>query len=232
MRCPACLADNAPSVHACINCGRPFGVAVAPMTPGTDGPEGADRTLKTVTLLFADVVGSTAMIAQQSPERAMALYQKARAAMGRAITAAGGTLLSFTGDGVFAVFGAPIAQPDHAPRACRAGTDILSEMKRAFEDEKTPPPRVRVGVNSAEVAVTVARKDAMVECYVYGEGVNLTKRVEAAAKPDSVFCTESTVQRVQGHWEAVREGNFTLAGFQAPVALYRVVGLRATHDEK
>jgi class 3 adenylate cyclase len=129
---------------------------------------------KIVTILFADLVGSTAMGDQQDPERTRLLLERFRAAMREQIEGHGGTVESFMGDGVMAVFGAPAALEDHASRALRASLSMQQRMTELFGERL----RMRIGVNSGQVVVGKVREG---NSFVTGDPVNVAARLEQAA---------------------------------------------------
>jgi class 3 adenylate cyclase/tetratricopeptide (TPR) repeat protein len=235
MQCAKCGSDNAAASRFCSHCGATLMQAAAAPPAVTAPDRRGDETLpegalKMVTLMFCDLVGSTRLIAGLAPEQAMKLYGSAVATMVRAIAAAGGTVIDSMGDGVLAVFGAPLAQPDHARRACVAGASVRSHIAEMVHTEfafGVAVPQVRVGLHSAQVAVAVIRDGKRVSCKLYGEGVNMAARIQSAAEPDSVFMTETTYARVKGTCEAVNAGARKLKGFDKPVRLYKLVSLNA-----
>ncbi len=154
-------------------------------------PEGTERKLATV--LFADLVGSTAL-GEQDPERTRALLERFYDAMADEVQRAGGTLEKFVGDAVMAAFGVPAAQEDHAERALHAALS----MQRSLEDLFGGELSIRVGVNTGEVVAGRAREGSS---FVTGDAVNVAKRLEEAAAPGEILAGERTVAAVRGAFE-------------------------------
>src|SRR6058998_277439 len=151
-------------------------------------PEQSERKL--VTVLFADLTGSTALADEQDPERTRARLARFYDAMKTEIEAAGGTIEKFAGDAVMAAFGAPEALEDHAERALHAALS----MQRKVEDGLG----LRIGVNTGEVVVGPARAASS---FVSGDAVNVAARLEQAAEPGEVLAGERTVAAVRGAFE-------------------------------
>ena len=121
---------------------------------------------KLVTVLFADLVGSTALAAEQDPERTRALLDRFYDSMAAEIERVGGTVEKFVGDAVMAAFGAPAAQEDHAERALHAALAMQHRLRELFGDR----PALRIGVNTGEVVVGVPREGSS---FVSGDAVNV-----------------------------------------------------------
>src|SRR5262249_20101565 len=137
-------------------------------------PQAAERKLATV--LFAHLVGATAPIAAQDPERTRALLGRFYEAMAEEIEAAGGTIGEFAGDGVTAAFGAPDAQEDHAERALHAALAMRRRLAELFGEAL----EIRIGVNTGDVVVGRPREGGSL---VTGDAVTVAARLEHAAEP-------------------------------------------------
>ncbi len=199
------------------------------------GQHSRDHSLRIVTVLFCDIKGSTEMISHRPSESALAILSTATEAMAEAVEAAGGTVLKRMGDGLMAAFGVPIAQPDHAWRACRAALAVVKGVGRAFASVPSLPgirPQIRIGLNTGEVAVDAAG-DAEARTYdLIGDQVSLAARTESAAEADSVYMTEATWRRVSSRAEASYVGTRKLKGFSEPIRLYRLERLTAAAMEQ
>src|SRR5437870_9279291 len=143
---------------------------------------------KLATILFADLVGSTARAGAEDPERTRAKLDRFYDTMAAESEAAGGTVEKFAGDAVMAVFGAPEALEDHAERALHAA---LAMQRRHGAD-------LRIGVNTGDVVVGRARADSS---FVSGDAVNVAARLEQAAGPDEILAGERTVSAARGAFE-------------------------------
>ena len=155
-------------------------------------PTGEERKL--VTILFADLVGSTARASGEDPERVRARLDRFHAAMAAEVERTGGTLEKFAGDAVMAVFGAPRALEDHAERALHAALAMQGRLAGLFGGELA----MRVGVNTGEVVVGAGRAGGS---FVAGDAVNVADRLQKAAAPGEVLAGERTVAAAAGAFE-------------------------------
>ena len=149
---------------------------------------------KLVTVLFADLVGSTALAGEEDPERVRVRLERFYEAMAEEIERTGGTVEKFVGDAVMAAFGAPAALEDHAERALHAALAMQRRLAELFGGEVT----LRIGVNTGEVVVGQPREGSS---FVTGDAVNVCARLEQAAAPGEVLTGERTVQAAGGAFE-------------------------------
>jgi class 3 adenylate cyclase/tetratricopeptide (TPR) repeat protein len=149
---------------------------------------------KLVTVLFADLVGSTALGSGEDPERIRAMLDRFYDGMAAEIEAAGGTVEKFAGDAVMAAFGAPDALEDHAERALHAALAMRRRLKALFGDDLA----LRIGVNSGEVVVGRPREGGS---FVTGDAVNVGARLEQAAEREEILVGERTASLVRGAFE-------------------------------
>jgi class 3 adenylate cyclase/tetratricopeptide (TPR) repeat protein len=157
----------------------------------------AGEMLKLVTVLFADVVGSTARAEGMHPEDTRALMSDYFAAMSEEIRAEGGTIEKFVGDAIMAVFGVPVAHEDDAVRAIRAARRMLDRLARWNASRPTEQQlAIRIGINTGDV-ITAAEPEA--DLLVTGDAVNVAARLEQAAGPGQVLVGERTA-RLAGPW--------------------------------
>jgi class 3 adenylate cyclase len=171
--CPKCGAENPPSKRFCGDCGTALvprsATAQSPTSPLRSGDIAitaevtasavAEGERKTVTALFADIKGSMELMEALDPEEARAIIDPALKLMMEAVHRYDGYLVQSTGDGIFALFGAPVAHEDHPQRALYAALRIQEEMRRhaaRLREVGNPPIEARVGVNTGEVVGTVA----------------------------------------------------------------------------
>src|ERR671937_1671185 len=166
---------------ACTQCGTelPAGARFCPAcgAPVEERPQVEERKLATV--LFADLVGSTADASDNDPERTRAVLDRFYDAMAEEVTLAGGTIEKFAGDAVMAAFGAPAALEDHAERALHAALAMrhrVGELDRRLE--------LRIGVNTGEVVVGEPRAGSS---FVTGDAVNVAARLEQGAEPGEIL---------------------------------------------
>src|SRR5262249_45620030 len=164
--CPKCGASNEPGEDFCGDCATPLGQPPAASVkksndapirvPETPVPESIVGERKTVTALFADIKGSMELIEDLDPEEARAIVDPALQLMMDAVHHYGGYVAQSTGDGIFALFGAPVAHEDHPQRALYAALRMQDEMRRYGDRLRTQgqtPIQVRIGVNTGEVVV-------------------------------------------------------------------------------
>jgi class 3 adenylate cyclase/predicted ATPase len=187
-----------------------------------------DGERKTITALFADLKGSTALIEGLDPEEARAIIDPALHIMMDAVHRYEGYVAQALGDGIFALFGAPIAHEDHPQRALYAALYMQEEMRR-YSDQMClkggPPLQMRVGVNTGEVVVRSIRKDDLHTDYVpVGHSTNLAARMEQMATPGSILITEHTRKLVKGYFEFKPLGAATVKGVEELLNVYEVVG--------
>jgi class 3 adenylate cyclase/tetratricopeptide (TPR) repeat protein len=179
--CAACGAEIPVSARFCPSCGAAVG----------ERPATEERKLATI--LFADLVGSTAL-GEQDPERTRALLDRFYDAMAAEIESAGGTVEKFIGDAVVAAFGAPLAYEDHAERALHSALSMQRRLAELFGDKLA----LRIGVNTGDVVVGRPREGSS---FVTGDAVNVAQRLEAAAAAGEVLAGERTVAAARGAFE-------------------------------
>ena len=179
--CASCGAELPASARFCAACGAPVEDRVA------------TEERKLATVLFADLVGSTAF-GEQDPERTRALLDRFYDAMATEIEDGGGTVEKFIGDAVMAAFGVPLAHEDHAERALHSALSMQRRLDELFGGELA----LRIGVNTGEVVVGRPREGSS---FVTGDAVNVAQRLEAAAAPGEILVGERTVAAARGAFE-------------------------------
>jgi class 3 adenylate cyclase/tetratricopeptide (TPR) repeat protein len=187
--CPNCGAPAAPGARFCSSCGTALDARPA--------QRGVERKL--VTVLFADVTGSTTLGERLDPERLRSVMDEYFAAMREEIEGEGGTVEKFIGDAVMAAFGVPAAHEDDPARAMRAGLRMLArlpEVNRGLEARHDVTLRIRIGVHTGEVLATVDPEPG--EAMVTGDAVNAAARLQSAAEPGELLASERTVQAARG----------------------------------
>jgi predicted ATPase/class 3 adenylate cyclase len=188
-----------------------------------------DGERKIITALFADLKGSTALIEGLDPEEARAIIDPALQLMMDAVHRYEGYVAQALGDGIFALFGAPIAHEDHPQRALFAALRMQEEMRRyadSLRAKGSPPLLLRVGLNTGEVVVRSIRKDDLHTDYVpVGHSTNLAARMEQLAAPDSILVTEQTHRLTAGYLEFKALGKTQVKGVEEPFNVYEVLGV-------
>jgi len=181
---------------------------------------------RTVTVLFADAVGYTPLSEQLGEEEVYGLTQGCTARMVEAVHRFEGTVTQFAGDGIIALFGAPIAHEDSARRAVAAALamqrsleDYAGEIKRRHRVEC----RFRVGLNTGPVVVGKISDDLDMDYTAIGDTVNLAARMEAVAEPGTVFITEETHRAVADYFDCEHLGALSVKGKAEPVVVHRVM---------
>jgi len=187
-----------------------------------------DGERKTITALFADLKGSTALIEGLDPEDARAIIDPALQLMMDAVHRYDGYVAQALGDGIFALFGAPIAHEDHPQRALYAALRMQKEMRQYSDQLRLrggAPLQMRVGINTGEVVVRSIRKDDLHTDYVpVGHSTNLAARMEQMATPGSILITEHTRKLVEGFFALKALGAAVIKGVEAPLNVYEVLG--------
>jgi class 3 adenylate cyclase len=185
---------------------------------------------KQVTVLFADLKGSMELLADRDPEDARQLLDPVLERMMDAVHRYQGTVNQVMGDGIMALFGAPIAHEDHAVRACYAALAMQATVKRyAAEVQRTKgvPLHMRVGLNSGEVVVRAVGSDLRLDYSAIGQTTHLAARMEQMAMPGSTLLTAETLRLVEGLVQVTALGPLPVKGLAEPVGVYELVGATA-----
>jgi class 3 adenylate cyclase/tetratricopeptide (TPR) repeat protein len=186
-----------------------------------------DAERKQVTVLFADVMGSMDLAEQHDPEEWHAIMQRFFSLLAAGVEEFEGTVDKFTGDGIMAVFGAPVAHEDHARRACYAALRMLDDIAGYAAELRRAQGlnfSVRIGVNSGEVvAGEIGGGDGAYTAV--GHTVGLAQRMENLAEPGRAYLTEGTAELVRGFFELDDLGEFTIKGASDPVQVFAVAGV-------
>ncbi|HWN58027.1 MAG TPA: adenylate/guanylate cyclase domain-containing protein, partial [Methylomirabilota bacterium] len=242
--CPKCGAENAPASKFCGDCGAALAVnaeagAVSPSASTVPairfGREVSDPSIatdgerKTVTALFADIKGSTELEQDLDPEEARAIVDPALKLMIDAARRYDGYIVQSTGDGIFALFGAPVAHEDHPQRALYAALRMQEELRRygsKLQAEGRAPIEIRVGVNTGEVVVrSIATGATHVEYTPIGHTTNLASRLQSIARTGSIVAGEATAKFCEGYFILKPLGATKVKGVSEPVIVYEVTGL-------
>src|SRR2546426_807311 len=182
---------------------------------------------KQVTVLFADLKGSTELIRDLDPEAAQTLLDPALQCMMDAVHRFEGTVNQVLGDGIMALFGAPVAHEDHAVRACYAGLAMQAALRRYAEEVRRShglEMQMRVGLNSGEVVVRAISNDLHMDYSAVGQTTHLSARMEQLATPGSIRLTATTLRLVEGLVQVNALGRFPVRGLTEPVEVFELVG--------
>jgi len=202
--CPKCGTKNKPGAKFCDECGTSLGLSAvaSPKNPNDSSIRVIDRAVaenlegerKTVTMLFADIKGSMDLMEDLDPEEARAIVDPALKLMMEAVQRYGGYVAQSTGDGIFALFGAPVAHEDHPQRALYAAVRMQEELKRYSDRNRAEgrlPIQARVGVNTGEVVVrSITTGEGRTEYAPVGHSTGIAARMQALAPIGSIAATE------------------------------------------
>ena len=242
MACPRCAAVNPPGQKFCDACGASLSPAAPPRAPARDARAYTPRHLiekilttksalegerKQVSVLFADLVDSMRLAEGLDAEEWHRILDRVFAILMRAVHRFEGTINQFTGDGVMALFGAPVAHEDHARRACHAALSAREEL-RAYASALRPRGlelSVRMGLNSGEVVVGKIGDDLRMDYTAQGHSVGLAARVQQLAAPGAVLLTEHTARLVEGFFALADLGLHAVKGVSVPVRVFELRGI-------
>jgi class 3 adenylate cyclase/tetratricopeptide (TPR) repeat protein len=182
---------------------------------------------KQVTVLFADLKASMELLADRDPEEARQLLDPVLERMMAAVHRYEGTVNQVMGDGIMALFGAPIAHEDHAVRACYAALAMQEAIRRYSEEVRRThgiTVQMRVGLNSGEVVVRAIGNDLHMDYSAIGQTTHLAARMEQLATPGSILLTAQTLQLAEGFIQVKALGPVPVKGLAAPVEFFELVG--------
>ncbi len=243
--CSACGHGNASGSRFCNECGEvlsPSATAPPHATPESYTPKHlAARILssrgalegerKQVTVLFADLKGSMELLADRDPEEARRLLDPVLERMMEAVHHYEGTVNQVMGDGIMALFGAPLAHEDHALRACYAALRMQERVRRYGDEVQRThgvPIQIRVGLNSGDVVVRAIGSDLHMDYTAVGQTTHLAARMEQMAKPGSVLLTPATLRLAEGHVRVTSLGPVSVKGLGEPVEVFELTGAAST----
>jgi class 3 adenylate cyclase len=243
-RCPQCGFDNPPGFAFCGQCATPLTEpppAPRPQAPLSYTPSHlAEKILtsksalegerKQVTVLFADLKGSMELLADRDPEEARTLLDPVLERMMEAVHRYEGTVNQVMGNGIMALFGAPIAHEDHAVRACYAALAMQEAIRRYSEEVRRGhglEVQIRVGLNSGEVVVRAIGNDLHMDYSAIGQTTHLAARMEQLAPPGTIRLTAETMRLAAGWVQVTPLGPVPVKGLDAPVEVFELVGATA-----
>ena len=236
-RCPVCSVANPAGQNFCSSCGAdlragaPGGAVRPPPDLSVDGDRpvaAGDGERKQVTVLFADVMGSMELAESCDPEDWQQLMERFFSILSEGVHRFEGTVDKFTGDGIMALFGAPVAHEDHAQRACLAAlrmTDRLAEFSAELRRVRGLNFLVRIGLNSGEVVVGEIGEEGAIEYTAVGHTVGLAQRMESLAEPGKAYLTDSTAALVDGYVTLKDLGEFEVKGSSRPLRVHELTGV-------
>jgi len=183
---------------------------------------------KQVTVLFADLKGSMELLADRNPEEARKILDPVLELMMEAVHRYEGTVNQVMGDGIMALFGAPVAHEDHAVRACYAALRMQEAVKRYAEEARRAhwvTVRIRVGLNSGDVVVRAIGSDLHMDYTAVGQTTNLAARMEQLADPGAIVVAPTTMTLAEGFVEVRSLGRVPVKGLAEPLEVYEVTGV-------
>jgi class 3 adenylate cyclase/tetratricopeptide (TPR) repeat protein len=239
--CPACKASVSPGARFCKKCGTAIGPTKAAASTTVSSPksqilvaadgaasEAIDGERKTVTALFADIKGSTELMEELDPEEARAIIDPALKLMIEAVRRYEGYVVQSTGDGIFALFGAPAAYEDHPQRALYAALQMQQQLREHGQHlaaQGGSALEARVGINTGEVVVRTVETGGKVEYTPIGHTANLASRLQTLAPAGAIVVSEHTRKLVEGYFELRALGPMQVRGISEPINVYEVTGL-------
>jgi len=243
LTCAQCGAELPADAKFCLQCGRQVGAPTAEQfrftSPQSYTPKHlAEKILtsksvlegerKQVTVLFADLKGSMELLADRDPEEARKLLDPVLEHMMEAVHRYEGTVNQVMGDGIMALFGAPLAHEDHAVRACYAALRMHESVKRYAEEIQRSagiPLQIRVGLNSGEVVVRSIGNDLHMDYTAVGQTTHLAARMEQVAMPGSTVVSEQSHKLTEGFFQFKGLGAAQVKGVSEPLNIYELLGV-------
>jgi class 3 adenylate cyclase/tetratricopeptide (TPR) repeat protein len=245
LACASCGFSNEPGEKFCGGCGAPLGAPAATASGSRfNSPESytpkhlAEKILtskaalegerKQVTVLFADLKGSMELLADRDPEEARKILDAVLERMMEAVHRYEGTVNQVMGDGIMALFGAPLAHEDHAVRACYAALRMQEAVKRYAEEARRAHGvnvQIRVGLNSGDVVVRAIGSDLRMDYTAVGQTTHLAARMEQLALPGTIVVTPSTLTLIEGLVAVTSLGPVPVKGLAEPLEVFEVTGV-------
>ncbi len=249
--CPQCGSENLPGDKFCGECGHNLSLPSEPFIKDLSFdeklnsiqrylPKGLTEKIlsqrdkiegerKHVTVMFCDMEGFTHLVEKLGPEEAYSIMDQVYEVLIHKVHDYEGTVNEMTGDGIMALFGAPIALEDSSQRAIRSSLAIHREMSRLSDYMRQEragilPLRMRIGIHTGQVVVGTLGNDLRVEFKAVGDTVNLASRMEGLAEPGTTYVTEETFRLTEGFFRFEALGKRDVKGKEKPVNAYRVIG--------
>jgi class 3 adenylate cyclase/tetratricopeptide (TPR) repeat protein len=242
LACGSCGTELPGGARFCLQCGQ----AVAAGSPAASPPPSpeaytpkhlAEKILtskaalegerKQVTILFADLKGSMELLADRDPEEARKILDPVLEHMMEAVHRYEGTVNQVMGDGIMALFGAPLAHEDHAVRACYAALRMQESVRSYAEGvfrSYGVPVEIRVGLNSGEVVVRAIGSDLQMDYTAVGHTTHLAARMEQMARPGTILLAPDTLALAEGFVQVTSRGPVPVKGLPAPIEIFELAG--------
>ncbi len=249
-QCAACGTELGPAARFCSECGTPVVEPSPAAPPPASQPtsrfaspqaytpqhlveriissrDAVEGERKQVTVLFADLKGSMELLADRDPEEARRILDPVLERMMDAVHQYEGTVNQVMGDGIMALFGAPLAHEDHAVRACYAALRMQEVIRQYAEEVRRAEgitPQIRVGLNSGEVVVRSIGSDLRMDYTAVGRTTHLAARMEQVATAGSILLAPDTLQLAEGYVQVKALGPVQVKGLGEPIEVYELVG--------
>ncbi len=249
--CPACAKGNPPGSKFCNECGHQLTLPAKPIPKELSFDEKLKKIQKylpggltekilaqkgkiegerrQVTVMFCDLKGYTPLTEMLGEEEAYNLMNQVYDILIQKVNSYEGTVNELTGDGIMAVFGAPIALEDAPQRAVRAALEIHQTIKNLSDNceqiKGIPPLRMRIGIHTGPVVVGTLGNDLRVEFKAVGDTVNLASRMEGLAEPGTTYTTHETYRIIKEYFEFKKLGEIQVKGKEKAIEAYQVLGL-------
>ena len=221
MRCPKCLSANPESLAFCTSCGSPLSYISQSTESGEHDSSEAER--RRLTVVFCDLVGSTALSGQLDPEELHDVIRHYQRVCADAVERHGGNVAQLLGDGLLVYFGYPIAHEDDAQRAVRASLDIVAAVSQ-LSARQEHALQVRVGAHTGLAVVGHLGNGTDPDVIsIVGETPNIAARLQSIAEPGTVVISASTHRLVEGFFDCRSLGTPSLKGVAVPIELYSVL---------
>jgi class 3 adenylate cyclase/tetratricopeptide (TPR) repeat protein len=240
--CPGCGFVPEPGARFCGGCGRPISAGGAPdgrfASPAAYTPPHLAEKIRTsrgtlegerkqVTVLFADMKGSLELLADRDPEEARRVLDPVLALMMEAVHRYEGTVTQVLGDGIMAIFGAPVAHENHAVRAAYAAVRMQQDVRRLARDLRRAEGldvQIRIGLNSGEVVVRSVGSDLHMDYTAVGQTTHLAGQLERLARPGTSLLTAETLRLAEGYVAVTPLGPVPIKGIAEPVEVHELTG--------
>ena len=239
--CPNCGTQASPSAKFCSECAEPLSTRAATQprfaSPDTYTPKHlAERILtsnaalegerKQVTVLFADMKGSMELLADRDAEEARRILDPLLTLMMEAVHRYEGIVNQVMGDGIMALFGAPVAHEDHAVRGCYAALRLQESVKKYVAERHldSAEAQIRIGLNSGEVVVRSVGSDLKMDYSAVGQTTHVAGRMEQAAEPGTILLSPAALRLVEGYVRVRPQGKVTVKGLAEPMEVFELIG--------
>jgi class 3 adenylate cyclase/tetratricopeptide (TPR) repeat protein len=220
MICSNCGTQSPAGFAYCGNCGTCLAIAEAPAT----------ETRRQVAVLFADVVGFTALAEKLDPEELRSIVGNLLAELSAEVYAQGGRVDMYAGDSIMATFGAPVVHENDPALACQTALGMLEKVKTAGGGGIAPHLKIRIGINWGEVIYgRVGDSDRFT---VLGDAVNVASRLQSSAEPNTAYVSDSVMARTSHFYEFTPIGQISFKNREKPVSTFRLVGISSVPEKE